>query len=528
MISLNPNIFRFTNADLRVQNTIETIVPENQNSAVQESQLIGKIGAIAHLSIPVSPEEKISIQADNRASTKIDIAPSDATTPPMNILMIGWDGVQWHHLKQCYDKKLPNAPNGLPNLAAVSSGRIFRSTTTNGATNTKPGWVQLTTGYKAEFTGVISKTQFQPFAPGLTVFEKAELTFGDDNIGTFLISGKKNPIGADYDKGQPWGLVAPQLDLFWNSRRDNSVVGHRGLEALDNFGGQPFVGLIHFRYPDHAGHRYGENSAQYTKQLVNVDKWLGHIVDKLKELNVLDHTLIYVISDHGFNENGRGHGYAPYSFMATNDPSVIRAGDRMDIAPTILSQLGISLGTVGNAPPVDGFPLNQIPNTNRSTQTHPHVATKDLTSTRNCEDTSCQKRHDDDELIGQISGVRVGLTIPQNENSQSYGAIAIQSSFDILIHPASQRANLQTQGNHDPIFSHSEQTIFSNDNRNIGLLNHQNLGQELSDSWIQSGLNSDNHHGNIASTDPLILGYEHHSMSALSLLNEPTNWEVFQ
>ncbi|HUT60151.1 MAG TPA: hypothetical protein VNA25_20080, partial [Phycisphaerae bacterium] len=40
--------------------------------------------------------------------------------------------------------------------------------------------------------------------------------------------------------------------------------------------------------------------------------WTGKIIDKLKQLGLYDKTTVYVTADHGFDEDGKGHKYAPY------------------------------------------------------------------------------------------------------------------------------------------------------------------------------------------------------------------------
>ena len=78
-------------------------------------------------------------------------------------------------------------------------------------------------------------------------------------------------------------------------------------------------------------------------------------MDKLKELNLYDETLIYVTADHGFDEGMKSHNDAPYVFLATNDTLVMRRGERADITPTILKRFGLDLSRI--SPPLDGHPL---------------------------------------------------------------------------------------------------------------------------------------------------------------------------
>ena len=67
--------------------------------------------------------------------------------------------------------------------------------------------------------------------------------------------------------------------------------------------------------------------------------------------------VVVVLVDRGFNEGTSGHRYAPYVFLATNDTSVIRDGDREDIAPTVLKRFGVDLSQLN--PPMDGTPLDE-------------------------------------------------------------------------------------------------------------------------------------------------------------------------
>jgi hypothetical protein len=61
--------------------------------------------------------------------------------------------------------------------------------------------------------------------------------------------------------------------------------------------------------------------------------------------------------DHGFDEHKTSHYNAPYIFLAANDPKVMRAGLRVDIAPTILRRFGLDLSKI--EPALDGHPLTE-------------------------------------------------------------------------------------------------------------------------------------------------------------------------
>lgn len=311
---------------------------------------------------------------DDNCYGKIDAQDSACGALP-NVIIIGWDGVQRDHLMQCFNKKSRECANGLPNLAALSGGVLYDATITNGDTATKPGWAQILTGYNAQVTGIFSNGNYQPIPQGYTIFEKLENHFGANNIVTMFISGKSENTGAacigeltcenglpvTEDQGQPYCNTKNYLDYYENDLRQNDVVGKRALKLLETHQNDLFFAFFLFRDPDVTGHLAGEDSIAYSKAIINDDLWTGNIINKVIELGIDDHTLIYLTSDHGFDEGTNRHGNAPFTFFATNDPLVIREGDRKDIAATILDRYGIGLAPIGGAPAVDGFSLYSQP-----------------------------------------------------------------------------------------------------------------------------------------------------------------------
>jgi hypothetical protein len=322
--------------------------------------------------------------------------PLYANDPERNIILIGWDGAQRNHVKEMLDR------NELPVLASLGKeGAMVDIDITNGATDTKAGWTQILTGYRCETTGVYNNARYRPIPVGYSVFERLENFFGSDNIDTVAVIGKKAhvdndpPVKMKYSvwiarekkqrrinknaiglgnipggriveengvkyvlvPGKPWFNASKRMDLFVNGLLEDSVVTKRTLEELEKRKDHRFFFFIHFAYPDHDGHIYGENSQQYSDGIKNDDASTGIILAKLKELGLYDKTLVYVTADHGFNEGEKGHSYAPFVFLATNDKAVNRDGDRMDIAPTILKRFGLDLKTI--EPKLDGTPLDE-------------------------------------------------------------------------------------------------------------------------------------------------------------------------
>ncbi|MBC7319549.1 alkaline phosphatase family protein [bacterium] len=299
-----------------------------------------------------------------------------------NVILIGWDGAQRNHIKECLER------DELPNLKKLISEGTIVAIDILRTTDTKAGWAQILTGYEPEKTGVYSNSRYQPIPKGYTIFERLEEHFGKDNFYTVAIISKKNNLGISppkkiplkkvlkknklvnipqrniieengvkyvLDKGEPYYYTKDSLDLFVNGLGEDRNVGTKALEALEKYKDKPFFFFIHFGEIDAKGHKFGENSKEYNSAIISADYWLGKIIEKLKELGLYEDTLIYVTADHGFDEGEKTHSSAPYVFLATNDRGVMRRGRREDITPTILERFGID--TTKLSPPLDGHSL---------------------------------------------------------------------------------------------------------------------------------------------------------------------------
>jgi len=114
------------------------------------------------------------------------------------------------------------------------------------------------------------------------------------------------------------------------------------LDALDQAILYPrFFLFVHFKEPDYSGHHYGQGSAGYLDAIIDCDVELGRLIDYLKSNGIYDDTLVYVVTDHGFNPGTNYHDDAPICFLATNDSAIKRRGNLRDISLTIYHRLGI-------------------------------------------------------------------------------------------------------------------------------------------------------------------------------------------
>ena len=76
---------------------------------------------------------------------------------------------------------------------------------------------------------------------------------------------------------------------------------------------------------------------------------------ELEAQRAADRTLIYVTADHGFDKGTKRHAAATRVFLATSDPAVSRAGELRDVAPTLLTAMGVDVTKVSSPFPGKGL-----------------------------------------------------------------------------------------------------------------------------------------------------------------------------
>jgi hypothetical protein len=320
---------------------------------------------------------------------------------PQNIILLGWDGCHRDHVKALLkEDRLPNTKK------LIAEGTLVDVDVTSGATDTKAGWTQILTGYRPAVTGVYNNGRFHDVPAGLSVFERLKAHFGADKFAAVAVIGKRQhcgeinpPFKKSLDEakgagekqakkagpldpgaaasgkipqgqvveengkkflvfgGSPYYTMHKACDEWHFGLTEDSKVGDKTIEMLDKYKAKPFFFFVHLAEVDHSGHRFGEPSKEYNDAIISGDTQLGRLVERLKALGLYEKTKIYVVADHGFNVGAKGHGYAPFVFMATNDKKVMRDGTRADIAPTILDRFGLDLAKF--EPKLDGEPLTK-------------------------------------------------------------------------------------------------------------------------------------------------------------------------
>jgi predicted AlkP superfamily pyrophosphatase or phosphodiesterase len=260
-----------------------------------------------------------------------------------NAILISWDGALREHVRA-------NVGSGkMPHLARLAKeGALVDIEVTGHGTDTKPGHAQLLTGYDPSVTSVYSNSKFGAIPRGYSIFERLQQAFGKNAVATIMLTGKGPNLGSqDPDAGpaEPFFLIRPALTLWDGDQiRPARIIGEHAIRYIDRFAGKGrFFLFVHFPDVDVAGHTYGEASAEYDRALAECDAWLGRIMAELEKEGVADRTLVYVSADHGFDKGTKRHTSATHIFLGTNDANVSQAGEQRDIAPTVLTAMGVDL-----------------------------------------------------------------------------------------------------------------------------------------------------------------------------------------
>lgn len=260
-----------------------------------------------------------------------------------NTILFGWDGVARHLVKKGL------AYGYLPNLKALLSTGAFAAIDVLHTTDSKAGWAQILTGYDPEITGVFSNNNYQVIPRGYTVFERLHKFYDSDNFIAAGIIGRS--IEAILP---PYGPVQEKNLLICCLPNDEATC-FRALEFLNQHRDKQFFLFVHFEETDLAAHIFGDGSRAQFASLLATEARTGQIITKLKQLGLYENSLVYITSDHGFDIGKRTHHNAPWVFLISKDDNLRRQGEQADVAPTIMSRLGLDTDKI--EPLLSGQPL---------------------------------------------------------------------------------------------------------------------------------------------------------------------------
>lgn len=270
--------------------------------------------------------------ADVSAELAIDLRylptpPEDATR---HVLILGVDGLRPDAIEPA------DAPM-MDMLFAHGAGTLEASTQLTGDTVSGPGWASILTGIEVERHGVTSN-------------ETAVMEGIDRSVPTFL--------GAAFDAGLGTGLIVHWLQL--------PLLVEQGPAQGFRFGGDSIVAstavrflgeprdllFLHFDDCDHTGHAtgFGPTNPDYIAAVEGVDANFTTVIDAVlaRETYATEEWLFVMVTDHGGEGTAHGARNAinrtiPLLFVRPGmTPVTLTGASHMDVAPTVLSYLGVS------------------------------------------------------------------------------------------------------------------------------------------------------------------------------------------
>jgi arylsulfatase A-like enzyme len=285
---------------------------------------------------------------DDRGTSASPAADPPPATGLRDVLILSVDCMRADHLS-CYGYSKPTSPN-IDRFAAESL--LFENAYAQG-TNTGHSFTSL---YRSSYADDIFDSRIPTVARIArdrgyqTQFVNAIRTDAWLNANRWV---KYREVMEDFD------VIHSDGDKFWNAE----ALTDRAIQTLD--AQQP--GVRHFtwvHYFDchrprhrHPEHDFGRSAAGiFDSNVAFVDEHMGRLLDHLRKTGALDHTIVFIIADHGeaFMEHGAmDHSNKPY-LNNTLVPLIVHAPGAtparfvqpcglIDVGPTALTFAGIAV-----------------------------------------------------------------------------------------------------------------------------------------------------------------------------------------
>jgi hypothetical protein len=160
---------------------------------------------------------------------------------------------------------------------------------------TLPAHVSMLTGCSVERHGVSWNDYIEEAYPNVpTLFERAKQA----GYSTALVTGKMKFITLTKPGTLDWSFLPKEEPM-----RDEEVAAEAERMLREH---RPQVMFIHFGNVDTVGHEHGWGTPAQIAAIEQADQAVGHVLNVLAQLQLLDSTAIFVTADHG--GSGKDHG----------------------------------------------------------------------------------------------------------------------------------------------------------------------------------------------------------------------------
>ena len=297
------------------------------------------------------------------------ISGSDAPAKEINhILLISIDTCRADYLGSYgYPRKTS------PNIDSIAQEAVLFNHVLTPAPLTLPAHASMLTGTIPPYHGVRYNIGYRLQESNLTIAEvlqQNKYTTGAI-IGCFLLDaqfGFAQGFNSYNDR-----FVEP-IESFYRSERRGDEVSRFACAWLEKHRNDAFFLFLHYFDP-HGEYNPPEPFATlfkdnlYAGEIAYTDYCIGQVINKLKDLNIYDSTLLIITSDHGESLSEHSeleHGYFIYQ-STVHVPLIIRVPGGpegktvketvglIDIVPTLCSMLGITPPSTAHGTDLSGF-----------------------------------------------------------------------------------------------------------------------------------------------------------------------------
>ena len=272
-----------------------------------------------------------------------------------NVIIISIDTCRADHLS-CYGYPRPTTPN----IDGVAGHGVIFTNAYSPVPLTLPAHSSMLTGTIPPYHGVHSNISSKLHESNLTLPEILQQDgFATAGIISSFVLDSSFGLNQGFDSYND-EFVDPQPGSYKNERRaeETSDFACKWLEQNKDNRFFLFVHYYdpHFEYqpPEPFASRFKDSL--YAGEIAYVDDQIGRVLRKLKELNLYDSSLMFIVGDHGemLGEHDEDtHGYFIYQ-SAVKVPLIVKLPGKnnprkaddpvtlVDIVPTILNRLKIS------------------------------------------------------------------------------------------------------------------------------------------------------------------------------------------
>ena len=279
--------------------------------------------------------------------------PFGTETP--NVILISIDTCRADHLG-CYG----HAGQPTPNVDAVAQDGVLFSNAFSPAPKTLPAHCSMLTGTYPPYHGVRDNANFRLGDSSITLAEllRERGYRTGAAVGTAVLDSRTG-VGQGFDTYDDRMMAGSPQTPGREERRGDQVsrVAEAWLEANAS---EPFFLFLNYfdahdpyEPPEPFAGRFADDP--YSGEIAFADQCIGRVLNKLRDLNLYESSLIIITGDHGegLGEHGESkHGYYIYN-STTNVPMIFkipgrssgRQVDRVvsitDIVPTVLALLDL-------------------------------------------------------------------------------------------------------------------------------------------------------------------------------------------